>query len=266
MRFFVGKKSKLYTWKKFSHEVRRKGCNLLSCLDEFPNSILISGCQRSGTTMLTRAINRSNHLVDYWVSKDDELDAALILCGLTSPPKIGRYCFQTTYLNECYMEYYKHINSGLKIIWMLRNPYSVVYSMLHNWHRFALNELFNGCGSIMMSTKEHALYEKYGLWTVKRVKRACLSYNAKTQQALELYRHLGPKVFKILIYDDIVDKPSEGLREVFSFIDLEFEPSITDSIHSKSKKKHMQLPYKEINLVKNLCEPIYMKVKSLTCR
>jgi len=104
------RKAQIITWKKFAPEVRPGGCNLLARLDEFPNSILVSGCQRSGTTMLLRLITQSEGMVNYWFGRDDELDAALILSGFEPHTPHGRYSFQTTYLNECAHEYYDHVN------------------------------------------------------------------------------------------------------------------------------------------------------------
>ena len=57
----------------------------------------------------------------------------------------GRYCFQTTYMYDR-LEQYQLFASDSKVVWLLRNPYSVVWSMLHNWKRSALAELFAGCG------------------------------------------------------------------------------------------------------------------------
>ena len=91
----------------------------------FGGAILVTGCQRSGTTILSRIITRSDGMVDYWFGRDDELDAALILSGHVWHSPVGRYCFQTTYLNECYEEYFQ-CDLNQKIIWMIRSPYSVI--------------------------------------------------------------------------------------------------------------------------------------------
>jgi hypothetical protein len=51
---FNGLNNTSNTWPKFARSVRSKQDKLLSRLEEFPDSILIAGCQRSGTTMLAR--------------------------------------------------------------------------------------------------------------------------------------------------------------------------------------------------------------------
>ena len=69
------KPSKIKTWKQFAHKVRSKGCNLLKRIDEFPDSVLVAGCQRSGTTMLARLITQNEAMVNYYLCPDDELAA-----------------------------------------------------------------------------------------------------------------------------------------------------------------------------------------------
>jgi ligand-binding sensor domain-containing protein len=48
---------------------------------------------------------------NYWFGRDDELDAALILSGHVDHQQNGRYCFQTTYINECFREYFEACSS-----------------------------------------------------------------------------------------------------------------------------------------------------------
>lgn len=155
------------TWRKFSRCVKFRQDKLLLRLDDFPNSILIAGCQRSGTTMLARIITQSEGMVNYWFGPDDELDAALILSGHEAHQPRGRYCFQTTYLNERYPEYFEHEN--FRMVWILRNPHSVVHSMLHNWKDFALNNLFSSCAAQLVEERYRRRHEILGIWV-------CLGY------------------------------------------------------------------------------------------
>jgi hypothetical protein len=57
---------KITTWHQFEQTVRARGCNLLRRLGNFPRSILVAGCQRSGTTMLSRIITQSEGMTNYW--------------------------------------------------------------------------------------------------------------------------------------------------------------------------------------------------------
>lgn len=250
------------TWRQFSRLVRSKGCGLLRRLDEFPNSILITGCQRSGTTMLSRIITQSEGMVNYWFGPDDELAAALILSGYVDHTPRGRYCFQTTYLNECYHEYFEH-KMGHKIIWVLRNPFSVVHSILFNWRMFASNELFRGCGTYLLSDKEKRRYNLLGVWGISKLRRACLSFNGKVSQAFELNDRIGKYQMLVVDYDDLVEQKQRILPLIYRFIDLPYRDEYCHKIHPKSINKASRLSKHEYALIKELCSPVYDRARTL---
>lgn len=263
MQLLNEKNSTISTWKQFGRRIRSRGCSLLSHLGNFPNSILVTGCQRSGTTMISRIITQSQGMTNYWFGKDDELDAALILCGAVQIDNQGRFCFQTTYLNECYEEYFNYLKDGHKIIWVLRNPYSVVYSLLYNWKRFALNELFDGCGAELLGENERARYDRIGRWAVSRAKRACLAFNGKVLQVHKLHEVFGPNFVKVVDYEKLVVQPQIVLPEIYSFINLEFDPAYANAIHSKSLGKKKRLSKYINKMVFDICEPVFLDAKKL---
>jgi len=239
-------------WKKFRMQVRSTRGPLLQRLGEFPSSILVSGCQRSGTTILSRIITQSEQIVDYQVSRNAELDGALILFGSKEyTPKNGRYCFQTTYLNEHYCEYFKYKN-GYKIIWVLRNPYSVVYSILHNWKRFALNELFSGCGVEKLNNREKQLFKWVNTFGVSPLRRACYAYASKTEQIYKLYNEFGNENFLIIDYDEIVNNKEELLPYIFSFINLPYKTEYAEMLHNRSLNKQKNLTEQEMKDIQKM--------------
>lgn len=256
-------KKHITTWQDFAKKVRSKGCKLLARLDEFPNSILVTGCQRSGTTMLSRVITLSEGMTNYWFGKDDELDAALILSGRVPHKPKGRYCFQTTYLNDCYREYFQHLNNDHKLIWVLRNPFSVVYSFLRNWRRFALNNLFKACGADLLNEGDKKRYERFGIWTISRLRRACFSYVGKTSQLFELYKRLDNKRLLIVDYDDLVVEKHRILPAIYEFIELEYKKEYAAKIHQESINKANRLSERERYTIKKLCWPTYEKARTL---
>ena len=65
------------TWQRFHSGVRKPGMPFLKNLSHYPQSVLVAGCQRSGTTMLTRLIAASPGFSRLALTRDDELDAAL---------------------------------------------------------------------------------------------------------------------------------------------------------------------------------------------
>ncbi len=250
------------SWEQFSKNVRLQGRNLLKRLDDFPNSILVTGCQRSGTTLLSRVITNSEGMVNYWFGRDDELDAALILSGHVQHKPMGRYCFQTTYLNQRYYEYFNKKN-GHKMIWVLRNPLSVVYSMLYNWKKFALNELFESCGTPYMDENDRIYYKCFGKLGVNRLKKACFAYNGKVSQVFELKKKLLPNTMKIIDYDELVRNKHECLPLIYKHIELPYKSEYANMIHSKSLTKAGKLSKKEQLRIEKICMPIYKKASVL---
>lgn len=252
------------TWKMFEKNVRVGGCNLLKKLDNFPASILVTGCQRSGTTMLSRIITDSDGMVNYYLGHDEELDAALILSGtVLHSPLNGRYCFQTTYLNECYQEYFEHCN-GHKIIWLLRNPHSVIYSILNNWRYSALNRLFNSCGKHLLEGFYKKIYQYIGLWGIPRLHRACLAYNGKVSQLFELTSQLKSSQLIIINYEDLIINSQKTLLTIYKHIDLKYKNCYSNVINSRSLIKSKKLSNKQKNYINSYCLTTYSKAKKLS--
>jgi hypothetical protein len=251
-------------WLSFGEQVRSNGRPLLQRLDEFPHSVLVTGCQRSGTTMLSRIITESDGMINYWFGQDDELAAALILAGVVEhqPQPEGRYCFQTTYLNERYAEYFAY-NGRHKIIWVLRNPYSVVYSMCYNWKRYALDELFMACGVDHLAGLCQWRYKLLGRRGISPGKRACYAYAGKVSQLFELQKKLDQDTLLVIDYDDLVQNKTTHLPQIYDFIQLPYRPVYADKIHAKSLSKARQLNTAESRHVEQICMPIYTRARKL---
>lgn len=249
-------KTKIKTWRQYAKMYRFQGKKLLYELSSFDNSILVTGCQRSGTTILTRIIVESEDVIDFRFSSDDELDAALILSGDVAYSKVGRHCFQTTYVNEAYKEYLHH-NNHFKMIWVVRNPQSVVYSMVHNWRRYTLDNLFRGTGASLLKDRDEKLYKMFGPICISRIKKACLSYAEKTRQLFELLDELGPENIYIADYDSMVVDPQVQLKKIFDFLDLPFDPCGEIRLHKSSVTKAQKLSIQENNMIDLICMDDY---------
>lgn len=243
------------TWPAFARRVRGGQEKLLPRLDDYPDSVLVTGCQRSGGTMLARVITRSQGMVNYWFGKDDELDAALVLSGWAKEPCRGRYCFQTTYLNECYPEYFEH--PGHRIIWSLRNPHSVVYSMVYNWKNFALDELFLTCGYGEMDHADRIRFQRFGLLGIPRLRRAAYAYNGKVGQLFALKRGYPADRLAVLEYDQLVREKTRLLPDLYQFIGLPYQSQYADPISPRSLNKKDGLKAGEARVVDEICMPVY---------
>jgi hypothetical protein len=241
------------TWAAFHTIVKQPGRPLLAALGSYSDPIFVAGCQRSGTTALARLLKRAHGMVDHTFGHDDELDAALLLSGHVSRDTSGRFCFQTTYLNDRVHEYFEH--SNFRLIWMLREPRSVVYSMLHNWKRGALNRLYDACGAEVLSkVKPDAAL---GSWLgPSRLDKACASYVAKTAQTFELVERLGARI-AVVGYDELVARKEELLPRLCEFAGVQYEPRLGDKLHARSVDKRDRLGARITQYVDGFCREVY---------
>jgi hypothetical protein len=251
------------SWKRFHRGPRSLSKPLLSGISHYRNCILVAGCQRSGTTMLTRVIAGARGFQRFQLTHDDELDAALILAGYVDIPDDGRYCFQTTYLNERYAEY-ASLGPDQRLIWVLRNPHSVVHSMLRNWKRFALNELYESCGVSRASSRR--LRRTRLPWPVgpSSLEKACLSYCAKSGQVLAIRKLLNADQLLIVDYDAMAQSATEPLARIFAFIGEPFDPLYASSVRPDSIHKADRMSERMRRMIDGICLPTYRDCLALT--
>jgi hypothetical protein len=212
--------------------------------------------------MLTRLIARAQGFAGLALTKDDELDAALVLAGFVDLPQNTRYCFQTTYLNECFGEY-GTLNQGQRLIWVVRNPYSVIHSMLNNWRRFALNELYAGCGTQTTSSKR--LQRGYLPWPFgpSRLEKACLAYRGKAAQILAIKAIVKPDQLLVVDYDRLAAKPHETLPAIFQFANAPYDPEYAGEVRKTSLSKAEHLSRRTRKLIERLTWQTYSECAQL---
>jgi hypothetical protein len=230
------------TWKKFAREVRATQPRLLTQLPRFRDAILVTGCQRSGGTMLSRLITNSDGMHKFWFGKDEELDAGLILSGRVPLDATGRCCFQTTYLNECWREY---LDPGLdyRMIWSLRNPQAVGYGEMDHLDRVR--------------------FQRFGIFGVPPIRRAAYAYKGKVSQLFELAPSLGPTRLTVLEYDDLVRRKGELLPRLYERIGLAWQERYAQSVSERSLGKKDALKPDEVTVVDRICADTYARARGL---
>jgi hypothetical protein len=255
------KAARITTWRDFYRKIEADGGEYLARLDDFESSILVTGCQRSGTTMLSRIITGSDGMTMYYFGSDDELAAALILAGYVNYEPRGRFCFQTTYLNAHYEEYLG-IPTDDKIIWMLRNPYSVVYSMVYNWRRRALNHLYETCGKGQLQELGEGPGIKKRGRSDSPIVRACLSYRGKVSQVFRLRRQIESKQLLVVDYDGLVRQKAENLPLIYDHVGLKYHRRYADSIRSTGVSPR-KFDRDSSEMIAAICLPIYQMALKL---
>jgi hypothetical protein len=252
------------SWQRFGRGPRAS-VPLLATLDRYPHAVLVAGCQRSGTTMLTRVIAHSAGFRSLTLTRDDELDAALALLGEINLPAGERYCFQTTYLNERYPEY-RALGAGHKLIWMVRNPLSVVHSMVYNWPRFALNELYAGCGAGVNSEAERRRGRRPWPFGPSALEKACRAYAGKAAQLEELVRIVDGQKLLVVDYDELVQEPDLHLPAVFRFVGEPYRADYARGVRSDATRKADALSEAARGLIERWAAPVHERCLALVTR
>jgi hypothetical protein len=251
----------IHSWAQFDRHVRAGGGKLLARLDNYADAVLVAGCQRSGTTALARLITASSGMSAHQFGHDDELDAALILAGWVEHAPRGRYCFQTTYLNDSVGEYTEH--TGYRLVWVLRKPESVIASMLHNWKRGALHRLFRHCGQALLEPPQQRRYQRFGRFAVSPLRMACCSYAAKVSQVMSLHQWLPAERLLIVDYDELVLDKHLALQRLYEFISEPWQPGYADALHAGSLHKAERIRPAQHALIEELCLPVYRQARRL---
>jgi len=216
--------------------------------------------------MLADTICEHPDVQDTSWSKDAELDSAQLLSGhIPFPPISGeQICLQTTYLNECYEEYIQHPDK-FRLVWLVRNPNSVIYSMVYNWKRFALNEVFEACGLPYLDAKSRGRYDRFGILGVAPIVRAACAYNGKASQALRLREALSTERMMMVEYENLVRNKPHLMKAIFTFCGLQPDDTAGGKIHTASLSKSKQLSTNETDMVLELCGEWYQRLVEL-CR
>jgi len=224
----------------FAHEP------LLAKLDDYPDALLIAGCDWAATTAIARLFKRLSCFADSSWGHDDELDGALLLAGRRERLTTGRPCFQTTYLRERYREYFEH--DGFKLVWVVREPRAAVSSLLANRER-ALPPR-NALGLSGKSTGGQA---------ASRLEKACAAYVASIRQTLELKERLGERV-AVVDYDELSSDRTRLLPALCRFAAVSCNASLLRHLHGKSVRKG-ELADFEAAIVDQLALPAYRRAR-----
>lgn len=244
---------KIGSWSQF-HKHVKPGRKLLARLEHYPDPVLVAGCQRSGTTAVARMLYMADGVGRYRFGKDDELDAALLLAGYVDMPVTGRGVFQTTYLNDRVSEYFEH--DDFRLIWILREPRAVIYSMLFNWRRGALRRLYDACGREQQDRQGGGFLRMDSDLFRSRLDKACAAYAAKTEQTFQLIERLDSSRLLVVNYNELVLNKEVLMPKIFEFAGLEFRDEFLESLHAGSLRR-ARWGEDKAERIDRLCRPIY---------
>ena len=135
---------------------------------------------------------------------------------------------------------------------------SVVYSMLNNWKRGALNRLFDACGAEVLAQRDPAPSLSNTWLGPSRLAKACSSYVAKTAQTFELRERLGSRI-AVIDYDELVGNKDTLLPKLCEFVGVPYDARLGDTLHARSVGKRDQLSARDAIYVDWFCAAEYRR-------
>lgn len=211
--------------------------------------VLVTGCQRSGTTWLTRLLAGS---LDRAMAPK-ELEACNFLVYRNDIPldKASALVLQTTFANV-EIESYARLQDEVCVILLARNPFSVCWSMVYHWQNLTLEYDF----------RKRTIREE-----------DCVQVEPEPwRMALELYRHSmrsglkilsdRPRRTRLLVYDELVHNVPACVRALEMFLDIPLTLSAQNvTADLVPSQKHQSLPVPFRNLIEQHCEPSFIRLQ-----
>ena len=135
--------------------------------------------------------------------------------------------------------------------------------MVYNWKRFALDELYDGCGRALAGSAR--LRRTRLPWPLgpSGIEKACLSYSAKTSQIEEIRSLVRPEQLFVVDYDALVTSPAQWLGAIFDFIGEPYRATYAASVRGDHGRKADRLSSGARELVRTDAEPAYRRCMAL---
>jgi hypothetical protein len=219
----------------------------LARLDDYPDALLIAGCDWAATTAVTRLFKRLPCFTDSSWGHDDELDGALLLAGQRARAAGPRHCFQTTYVRDRYHEYFEH--ERFKLVWIVREPRAAVRSLLESRDRALPPRTALGLAGKSVLGQG-----------ASRLEKACAAYLASIRQTLEIKDRLGERV-AVIDYDELAADRGRLLPALCRFAAVGCDAYVLRHLHGKSVRKGVLASW-ETAIVDQLALPAYRRARS----
>jgi hypothetical protein len=227
----------------------------------------VVGCQRSGTTMLLRVLDRSPQIQVYGEGNKRAFDEAArirsadtlrtVINNSTRPIVILKPLNDTQRIDEIL-----DTHSDGKAIWMYRHYEDVVNSLVTKWGDAQLKHLQEIASGVYSGSGSRALGENMTEENLAIVREFC-NEDLSAESAAALIWYLRNSLFfdlqldarsNVLLcnYEDMVKKPEHGFRRVFGFIEGDLSSAYYADVFSSSIGKN-QAPAIDAAILR-LCE------------
>lgn len=209
--------------------------------------VFVVGCQRSGTNMLTRVIDRSPHA---WVYPEDPYSAAFRDHRLRSPEVVDRLIRRSVAPTVAFKPICdSHLTDELvarhersKAIWIYRGYRDVANSAVKNWGTHQVDiarwivernwEILDWRGE-RLGTEVDGLIRRVYRAEMSPQEGAALFWYTRNHFYFELGLDEEDRVL-LVQYEDLVAHPAEAFRRVFEFIRCPFDPAFVSDVFLSS--------------------------------
>jgi hypothetical protein len=232
------------SWQQFYAAVAEQP--VLARLDDYPDALLVAGCDWSASTAVTRLFKRLPYFADSSWGHDDELDGALLLSGLRERHTAGRHCFQTSYVREHFREYFVH--GHYRLIWIVREPRAAVRSLLGSRQKTLPRRADLGLAG-----------KSAGGDGASRLEKACATYLMSIRQTLELKERLGERI-AVVDYDELTADRARVLPALCRFASVPCDTQLLRHLHGKSVRKGVLASW-EAMVIDQLALPAYRRAR-----
>jgi hypothetical protein len=217
--------------------------------------VLVTGCQRSGTSWLRKVLAET--LLHAAAPK--ELDVCNFLVNGHALPTLEAsvVVLQTTFAN-IYADSFARLPPNVSVVLMARNPYSVCRSLVYNWDSLSV-EYAHRCGETSGGSDFDS---DDGRWQA-----ASAIYRQSMRAGLRIVTE-RPAHTRLLVYDEFVHDLWAGLSQLALLLGHPFKPSMGEVLADLSTTtKHLSLPAEFRQLITEQClapfEELLRRARSL---
>ena len=203
-----------------------------------PNLILILGCQRSGTTLALLMLQAHPQIKG--------IDETEFPSPYPFPSSLALYYYQLQKKSLCLklpehifnVEYIARHFPQAKILWIVRNPYSVISSM--SLLKNTQGSWIKRCGATELKRLIPFFPEinQLDLDSLDEISLATMVWKYKNQ-ALNIYKAKGLQVFDFK-YEDLVADPQTMMSDILKFLGLDWSDRVLE--HHKFHQPNKTYP------------------------
>lgn len=237
-------------WKEINNSILpkiKKGSHFQKLPTSKYKNLLLFGCQRTGTTWATNILGK--YLPNTFAFSEKQTFYFLLDNYIIPEVYADLLIFKTTFINQ-EIESHENCLANTHFLLMVRNPFSVVYSLVHNFGMLAEVSVY-----YESRRKESDLVETDN----KKLKMAVEIYRQSMRVSLDMLKKFDQSKMKVVFYDDMVLNTQEVLADIANFLDLDItdcQKTITNG-NSLSLNKWHQLSQEELKFIRDYAQPIW---------